>query len=133
MYYNSNNGSPPKGESPETLAPSLRNRIEAELGTTVRVLATHTLAHGSGPARVVVVERTPLPAPHAIRQRFGLTPREIDVAHLLSDRFPNQRIADRLGISIHTVRRHVEHILQKLGVTSRYDVGPTLSRHNGTG
>jgi two-component system, NarL family, nitrate/nitrite response regulator NarL len=55
-------------------------------------------------------------------QPFGaesLTPREQDVLELLSLGLSNRRIAERLGISDHTVKFHVAAIYGKLGVSGR--------------
>jgi two-component system nitrate/nitrite response regulator NarL len=49
----------------------------------------------------------------------SLTPREAEVLQLLSQGLANKSIAQRLGISDHTVKFHVNAILGKLGVQSR--------------
>jgi DNA-binding NarL/FixJ family response regulator len=49
----------------------------------------------------------------------SLTPREAEVLQLLAQGLPNKVIAQRLGISDHTVKFHVNAILGKLGVQSR--------------
>ncbi|MDF3311222.1 protein kinase [Rhodococcus sp. T2V] len=51
-----------------------------------------------------------------------LTKRERQVADLIAEGLTNQAIADRLVISPRTVQGHVEHILAKLGFTSRTQV-----------
>ena len=48
-----------------------------------------------------------------------LSDREREVLTHLAAGETNREIAEALGISPHTVRRHVEHIFTKLGVTSR--------------
>jgi two-component system nitrate/nitrite response regulator NarL len=48
-----------------------------------------------------------------------LTPRETEVLQLLADGLTNKAIAQRLGISDHTVKFHVNAILGKLGAQSR--------------
>ena len=54
------------------------------------------------------------------RTRNGsLTHRETQVLHLLTKGFSNTRIASRLAISPHTVKSHVIHIFNKLGVNDR--------------
>ena len=62
------------------------------------------------------VREAPPPAPDLVE---SLTPREIEVLQLLSQGLPNKGIAQRLGISDHTVKFHVNAILGKLGVQSR--------------
>ena len=54
-----------------------------------------------------------------LRRRFGFTRREAEVAMLLIARHGNAEIAERLHISQHTARHHVQKVLQKLGVSSR--------------
>ncbi|MCD7052843.1 LuxR C-terminal-related transcriptional regulator [Rhodococcus sp. BH2-1] len=51
-----------------------------------------------------------------------LTKRELEIARLVADGLTNQAIAARLMISRRTVEGHVEHILIKLGFTSRSQV-----------
>ncbi len=48
-----------------------------------------------------------------------LTPREEEVAVLVSRGLTNRQIASELSISEHTVATHVAKILKKLGLTSR--------------
>jgi LuxR family maltose regulon positive regulatory protein len=48
-----------------------------------------------------------------------LTPREQEVLTLLADGASNQAIADALIITPNTAKRHVKHILGKLGATNR--------------
>ena len=49
----------------------------------------------------------------------ALTPREHDVLMLLAEGAGNRAIAERLGISDHTVKFHLSAIFGKLGVTTR--------------
>jgi PAS domain S-box-containing protein len=58
-----------------------------------------------------------------------LTTRERDVAVLLARGLANHEIADELVISVYTVRVHVEHILDKLGLHSRAQVAAWMVRH----
>ena len=48
-----------------------------------------------------------------------LTPREWEVGELLRDGHSTNEIADRLGVSPVTVRRHVGLLLGKLGAKDR--------------
>ena len=72
-------------------------------------------------AVLVSVERIAVepPSPETLRDRFGLTVREVQVACLLVQRLTNDEIAGILGISSHTARHHTESILLKVGVRSR--------------
>jgi DNA-binding NarL/FixJ family response regulator len=51
--------------------------------------------------------------------QFGLTERERAVLALVGSGMPNKVIAMRLGISEKTVRNHLSHLFDKLGVWSR--------------
>ena len=61
-----------------------------------------------------------------LRERYGLTPREVRVSTLLAARLRSREIADVLGISIHTARRHAEAVLRKVGVQSRAELRDRL-------
>jgi DNA-binding NarL/FixJ family response regulator len=45
--------------------------------------------------------------------------RELEVLKLASNALSNQEIADKLGLSLHTVEAHMRHIFSKLQVSSR--------------
>ncbi|MER6600987.1 ATP-binding protein [Streptomyces parvus] len=55
-----------------------------------------------------------------------LTPREREVADLVIEGLTNRQIAERLYISKRTADTHVEHILTKLGVTSRVQIAAAM-------
>jgi DNA-binding response OmpR family regulator len=77
------------------------------------------------PAAAPAAERAALDD-EALRQRYGLTARQIQVMRLIGDGLTNAEIAERIGLSFFTVRTHTEHILAKLGVASRAAVGAVL-------
>lgn len=52
------------------------------------------------------------------RRRHLLTDREKQILSLIRDGKPSKQIADRLGISIHTVNRHRQNIIAKLSVAN---------------
>ncbi|HEX8363195.1 MAG TPA: DNA-binding response regulator [Longimicrobium sp.] len=69
------------------------------------------------------------PAPlsdEALRERYNLTARQIDVVRLLGEGFTNAEIAAKLEMSYYTARNHTEQVLAKLGVSSRAAVGALL-------
>lgn len=57
-----------------------------------------------------------------------LTPREQQVGALLAK--PYKLIAYELGISVRTVEVHVEHILEKLGASTRTEAALMLARRD---
>lgn len=60
---------------------------------------------------------------HAVKSRdLQLTPREQQVAELVALGLTNRSISEKLVISLRTAQGHVEHILRKLGFTSRSQI-----------
>ncbi|WP_433788503.1 ATP-binding protein [Actinoplanes sp. CA-252034] len=70
----------------------------------------------------------PADAPPAVSGPSALTPREREVAVLISDGLTNTELAQRLYISPKTAAVHVSNILRKLGVSSRTEVGELVGR-----
>lgn len=62
----------------------------------------------------------------ALRTRYGLTDRQIEIARLLAQGHANAEIAEMLGISPFTARNHTEQVLGKLGASTRARVGAIL-------
>ena len=58
-----------------------------------------------------------------------LSEREVEVLRLLATGLPNREIASILFISEATVKTHVEHIIQKLGVSDRVQAVVWAARH----
>ncbi len=61
----------------------------------------------------------------------GLTGREREVARLVAEGLTNKAIAARLVISQRTAQGHVEHILTKLGFTSRAQIAAWVAEQAG--
>lgn len=78
---------------------------------------------------LVCVERCgiALPLPATLREHFGLTAREAEVALHLAIGESDSFIARTLCVSPHTVRHHVERVFQKLQVRSRKAIALRLT------
>ncbi|WP_241962332.1 response regulator transcription factor [Rhodococcus opacus] len=61
-------------------------------------------------------------SPPGVDSASGLTRRERQVAGLVAEGLTNKAIAAQLVISQRTAQGHVEHILAKLGFTSRAQI-----------
>jgi DNA-binding NarL/FixJ family response regulator len=60
--------------------------------------------------------------------RVQLTPRELSTLQLIADGRSNKEIASELGISERTVKTHLGHLFDKLGVTSRTEAVKIATR-----
>jgi two-component system NarL family response regulator len=60
--------------------------------------------------------------------RVQLTPREMATLRLLADGKSNKEIANALDISERTVKTHLAHLFEKLGVTSRTEAIKVATR-----
>ena len=67
-----------------------------------------------------------LPALPVLIERYGLSAREGSVALQVAEGARNRDIAADMGLSVHTVRRHVEGLMKKLRVHTRSAVLPRL-------
>lgn len=55
-------------------------------------------------------------------KRSKLTVRELDVLRELTGNLTNEEIAEKLNVSVSTVKRHIENMLQKTGFKNRIDL-----------
>ncbi len=55
----------------------------------------------------------------AANDRSPLSPREMKVLKLITEGCSNDLVAEKLEITVETVKQHVKHILRKLGVEDR--------------
>lgn len=62
------------------------------------------------------------------RDPAALTKREREILHLVAEGLTNQAIAERLVLSVHTVRTHVQAILAKLGAHSKLEAVAVATR-----
>ncbi|KAA9010677.1 response regulator transcription factor [Histidinibacterium aquaticum] len=82
---------------------------EARRGRVLETTATPPAAEGQRPS-----ERNP---GQAVLDK--LTARESEVLTLVSRGLNNKLVARELGLSEHTIKLHMHHILRKLGVSNR--------------
>ncbi len=69
--------------------------------------------------KLVAELRNSQPGPPVEARRLGVSDREAEVLVLLEAGLSTSEIADRLGISTTTVRRHASALMRKLGVRTR--------------
>ncbi len=100
-----------KDVQPEELAEAIR-KVHQGLPVLHPEVARRLMHHAGGPPQLV-----------------DFTARERDVLRLMAEGFANKEIARRLFISEKTVKTHVSHILQKLGVSDRTQAALFAVRH----
>ena len=109
-----------KGDSQDRMLDAIRAVLGGEtyldqklVMTLLRSLGEETDARGVRPSAVSAtpVAAAPLQKP--------LTPRETEILGHLARGKTNRQIATELHVSLSTVKRHLEHILPKLGVSDR--------------
>ncbi len=93
----------------------LRDTDGSTLATALRSVALGLLVLAPELATVV----PPAQGRSSVPPVEALTPRELEVLRLLAQGLPNKTISQKLGISEHTVKFHVNAILGKLGAQSR--------------
>ena len=55
-------------------------------------------------------------------QKHRLSPREIEVVELMNRGLGNREIAEKLFVSLATVKTHAHNIYEKTGTRSRYEL-----------
>jgi two-component system, NarL family, nitrate/nitrite response regulator NarL len=94
----------------------LRNASAEQLSSASMAVAAGLFALDEAVAEPLVGERKPPP-----ESPVSLTPREQEVLGLMAEGLSNKWIGVRLGISEHTVKFHVNSILDKLEADTRTD------------
>jgi predicted ATPase/DNA-binding CsgD family transcriptional regulator len=117
-------GFPPFAEAHESCTARLR---EALGDPAYEAAFRRGAALGFGDAVSFALDERPEP-PERARPADDLTPRERQVAGLVAAGLSNRDIAARLVISPRTAEAHVQHILVKLGFTSRVEIATWAAR-----
>jgi DNA-binding NarL/FixJ family response regulator len=105
------------------LAGAVGYLLKGRTGSGAQVLdAIHDAFRGGSPLNSLIARKI---VQHFHHQpvhsgaEHSLSSREHEVLELLSKGLPYKEIADMLGVSIETVRKHCHHIYEKLQVSSR--------------
>jgi two-component system, NarL family, nitrate/nitrite response regulator NarL len=102
----------------DRLADSVRQAAEGHLVLS-REIARALIAHVRAGADAAQAGASAEAEVRETADRLVLTPREVEVLHLISEGADNSAIGVALSISPHTVKQYVTNIFEKLGVHSR--------------
>ena len=116
---------------------AMRGRLSARqlhaARTEGRALAPDAaLREAEETVRLLAHAAQPPSDPEPMLPGAALTRREQDVARLLGAGYSDRQIAAALGIALGTTAVHVHHVLRKLGVRSRSQVGDQGSASQST-
>jgi len=94
-------------------------RTFVDLGEPMRRLLERVTSMPEYTARLLTADAAPQRGPIQDGLIEPLSDRELDVLALMAEGLTNQEIADRLFISINTVKTHAKSLYGKLAVRSR--------------
>jgi ATP/maltotriose-dependent transcriptional regulator MalT len=107
----------PGGDALHRKAVALARKMGLAAVTPSRAMqASAAGVEGSSPGARATTQHRGLPADAPVRM---LSQRELEVLSLVAEGRTNRDIAEELGVSDKTVKRHLSNILDKLGVNSR--------------
>jgi DNA-binding NarL/FixJ family response regulator len=98
----------------------LARDLQLRSGITVDFEATPELG------QPLVVVRMPSGPPLPGASLHALTPREREVAALVADGLSNKQIANRMRITVGTVKHYVHQILEKTGLNGRVAIATVV-------
>lgn len=106
----------------DMLRPFVRNaallrRLARNDVAEAKTASTHAWGD-NGDKNVLAARRFIRPARLIFVRRYGLSPREGEVAEYLSAGLSYSEIAQKIGVSYHTVNSHVKSVLRKLSLSS---------------
>ncbi len=109
----------PKRMTTEDLADALRLVMAG--GIFVPTMSLNPARDADDPAPAAPVAAPAAAAADSLPsfEELGITPRQADVLMLLLQGKSNKDIARRLGLSVETIKDHVQAVLRALGVSSR--------------
>jgi PAS domain S-box-containing protein len=113
IFMRNLNGPPEGSENRGTVLNEDGERIEVELCAVPLTKGGHVFGV-FGLVKDVVEDAPEQPHPE-------LTPRQVEILHLLEQGRSTTQIAAQLHLSIETVRNHIRHLMQALGVHSRLE------------
>lgn len=111
----------PKAEA-EALT-KLEERIRRPSGKRPYKLHINALHNGSQALVIILDNHSNYMAWHdRLQAKFRLTPRECEVAMLLTDGYSMSEIADRMSISMQTLRQHLKHAFNKTDTHKQHEL-----------
>jgi DNA-binding NarL/FixJ family response regulator len=97
----------------------LKDDPPEQLLSALRTVAAGDALLSPAVTKRVIQKFVRLPRPEAPQAVDELTARELDIFRLIAEGLSNAEISERLYIGDTTVKTHVTHILQKLGLRDR--------------
>lgn len=97
----------------------LKRSTPADVRDAIRDVRSGGAPMSAEIARRVVEAFHQTPKPEQAQDEVKLSKRETEILELLCEGLANKEIADRLNISVETVRVHLKHVYEKLHVRSR--------------
>ena len=112
-----------KNISPQQLSSVIKmvadGAVWLDPGIANRVLSAYSIAEAEPAANAPKAPTAIPPSPKAAKTSVSLSPRETEVLRLVADGLSNQKIAEKLGLGLETVKTHMRHIMEKLAVSDR--------------
>lgn len=108
---------------------SARGVLLRDASINTLVAAAKAIASGLAvidPELAAATRQTPELSP--VNMKESLTPRELEILTLIAEGLPNKTIAQRLKITDHTVKFHINSLLEKLSAHSRTEAVTIAAR-----